>query len=81
MLKQWAHSKRESTSRRTQKMANVTSFTRVAVSSNHARTNANTREGYLSKTSKTLMAGETKAFVNMHYSITSHSLVFFSQDR
>lgn len=58
MPKWWAHSKRESTLRRTRWMASVTSFTRVAMSSKRAGTNVNTRAGYSSETSKTWQAGE-----------------------
>lgn len=58
MPKWWAHSKRESTLRRTRWMASVTSFTRVAMSSKRAGTNVNTRAGYSSETSKTWLAGE-----------------------
>lgn len=58
MLQRSAHSKRASISRKAQVTVNVTSYTRATMTSGHAKTNADIREGYSSKTLKTWMAGE-----------------------
>lgn len=57
-LKQSTHLEMESISRRAQKMENVSSYTRVMMDSEHARTNANTKEGYSLRTLRTWTAGE-----------------------
>lgn len=75
MLKKWVHSKRESISRKTHRMVNVTSYTRT-VTLEHAGTNANTREVYLSKTLKTWIAGEISQTV-----IHSKFIIFIPADK